>query len=329
MHGSTSFVLDADPQVLGSGAAVNITYSRNTDVLECKENSALVPLSSLRCTHALDSTTHMFLVTLGLSETTFVLKTPQDEDSLVNEAVLMSRLPEADFVLHPTHVVTDDVGLLRGVLNVYHPASSLCSMFDSLHPDATRPVLASAGGEASPVGPLVCEAHVGNGRWGCARLAAHADALLGGLQDRQRCALHCRLINYCPGGSTTIWAPPESGPVHWRPSAKGDVFALGLALWAIAGEVGSFEREKQDASLLLPWGPHTPLWFQDLVHDCLEHKPDRRPFAHEIYNVLTLHNDSQPESASAKNCGVGEICSARYRALPPGQRQSIPHRAFT
>lgn len=77
-----------------------------------------VPLSSLRCTHALDCTTNMFLVTLGLSETVLVLsKTPSERHSLV-EAELMSCLPEAEFVLRQTHVVTDDNGLFRGLLSL-------------------------------------------------------------------------------------------------------------------------------------------------------------------------------------------------------------------
>ncbi|KAJ7196124.1 kinase-like domain-containing protein [Mycena pura] len=39
--GENSFVLDADPQVFGSGAGVTLRYERNRDVLECAENTAL------------------------------------------------------------------------------------------------------------------------------------------------------------------------------------------------------------------------------------------------------------------------------------------------
>lgn len=41
ISGSTSFVVDADHEVFGSGAAITIFYERNTDVLECVENDAL------------------------------------------------------------------------------------------------------------------------------------------------------------------------------------------------------------------------------------------------------------------------------------------------
>src|ERR1700761_5187469 len=63
------------------------------------------------------------------------------------------------------------------------------------------------------------------------------------------------------------------------------------------GGGGIFEREKQDASLpgcscRAVRTCHAGSRISDLVHGCLEHKPNRRPLAHEIYNVLTLHNDS-------------------------------------
>ncbi|KAJ7162837.1 kinase-like domain-containing protein [Mycena filopes] len=353
MCGSTAFVLDADPRVVGSGAAVTIVYFRNADVPECAENSVLdgqqeglglgqalidlpqqglrtviefrtlpdgslhietvlgpfdphaqplvnplsfpsVPLSSLRCTHVLDSTTHMFLVTLGLSETVLVLKTPQDADSLV-EAEFMSCLPETDFVLRPTHVVEDDNGLFRGLLSVYHPASSLCSVLDSLHPDVARPVLVSAGVEATlPPQSVPWSVKLAWAKDVAAALAwLHTQTPFWGDLKTANIVLctdgHCRLIDYSPGGSTTVWAPPElefDSLQCSRSSAKGDVFAIGLVLWAIAEEVGSFEREQQDASPLLPWSPHTPHWFRALVRSCLEHEPDRRPSARAVHDAI-------------------------------------------
>ncbi|KAJ6622123.1 hypothetical protein B0H10DRAFT_932617 [Mycena sp. CBHHK59/15] len=42
-EGETGFVIDAEPQVFGTGAAVGIRYvrNRNADLLECAENIAL------------------------------------------------------------------------------------------------------------------------------------------------------------------------------------------------------------------------------------------------------------------------------------------------
>jgi hypothetical protein len=39
--GETSFLVDADPRIFGSGAAITISYERNTELLECVENVAL------------------------------------------------------------------------------------------------------------------------------------------------------------------------------------------------------------------------------------------------------------------------------------------------
>ncbi|KAJ7092845.1 hypothetical protein B0H15DRAFT_947667 [Mycena belliarum] len=215
-----------------------------------------VPLSSLRCTHALDCTTNMFLVTLGLSETVLVLsKTPSERHSLV-EAELMSCLPEAEFVLRQTH--------------------SLWSVFDSLHPGLTMPVLGSAGVEvALPLQSVPWSVKLAWAKDVAAAVAwLRAQTPFWGDLKTANIVLctdgHCRLIDYCPGGR--------------RPRHTRDVFALGLVLWAIAEEVGSFEREKQDASPLSPWSLHTPRWFQALVRSCFEIEPDRRPSARAVYD---------------------------------------------
>lgn len=39
--GDTCFVVDAEPEVVGSGASVEIRYWRNTDLAECAENTAV------------------------------------------------------------------------------------------------------------------------------------------------------------------------------------------------------------------------------------------------------------------------------------------------
>ncbi|KAK7029097.1 hypothetical protein R3P38DRAFT_911205 [Favolaschia claudopus] len=88
-----------------------------------------VPLSSLQRTHQLACTTHIFLVKISsgdLSNTVRVFKASCADSSLVAEVEFMSHLPHSDFVLRPTHIVTDEVGVFHGLLSDYHPASSLC-----------------------------------------------------------------------------------------------------------------------------------------------------------------------------------------------------------
>ncbi|KAJ7161722.1 kinase-like domain-containing protein [Mycena filopes] len=362
--GSTSFVVDADYQVFGSGAALTISYERNTDVPECAENAALdginmglssstvdlilsrvqtkpgyrthvefrtlpngsfhveafvgpfnpgaqvlpnpvsfpsVPLSSLRCTHQLASSTHIFLVKISsdvLSDEVRVFKTSRPESSLVEEVEFMSRLPDSDFVLRPTHIVTDDAGVFHGLLSNYHPASSLCRTMDSLHPEIDRPVLAPTGVDRSvrSLAATVTESVSWSVKltWAIDVAASvawlHAQAMVGVDLKTDNIVLctdgHCRLIDCSPEGETILWCPPEAQQPDWRGTEEGDVFALGLVLWAVAEEVGTFEREQDYTSPLLSWSQGIPPWFQRLASSCLERDPGRRPSVRCVYETL-------------------------------------------
>ncbi|KAK6974289.1 hypothetical protein R3P38DRAFT_2584374, partial [Favolaschia claudopus] len=104
---------------------------------------------------------------------------------------------------------------------------------------------------------------------------------------------HCRLIDYCPGGQSTKWAPPESvWGLDWAATATDDVFSLGLVLWSVALEVWDFERQQEDGCPLLRWNEHTPLWFQSLVSFCVQSGPANRPSARQVYNSLRREFDS-------------------------------------
>ncbi|KAJ7443243.1 kinase-like domain-containing protein [Mycena galericulata] len=361
--GSTFLVVDADHQVFGSGAALAISYDRNTDVLECAENDALdgsnmglsastvvlilsrvqtkpghmthvnfktlasgsvhveshlgpfnpdaqilpnpvsfpsVPLSSLRRTHQLACSIHIFLVKILSdvhSDEVRVFKSSHAGSNLVEEVEFMSHLPDSDFVLRPTHIVTDEAGAFHGLLSNYHPASSLCQTMDSLHPEIEWPVLAPSGVDRS-VRPLATITQ--SVPWSlklawATDVAAsvawlHTQVVFWGDLKTGNIVLctdgHCRLIDCCPGGNTMLWCPPEAQQLHWRGTPEGDVFALGLVLWAVAEEVGSFRREQPYTSPLLCWSQGTPPWFQSLAASCLEHDPARRPSVRFVYETL-------------------------------------------
>lgn len=227
----------------------------------------------------------------------------------------MSRLPDVDFLLRPTHIVTDEAGIFHGLLSNYHPASCLHRTMGSLHPDAEKLVLAPFGADRSVCAPTATTAD--SVAWSVKLAWAidvaasvawlHAQAVFWGDLKTENIVLctdgHCRLIDYCPGGWTILWCPPEAqrrdwsttsedwNPTaekqpDWTATAEGDVFALGLVLWAIAREVGTFEREKHYVSPLLCWSQGTPHWFQRLASSCLEHDPDRRPSVPTVYETL-------------------------------------------
>ncbi|KAK7065107.1 hypothetical protein R3P38DRAFT_3166123 [Favolaschia claudopus] len=66
-HGESSFVVDADPQIFGSGAAVTIRYDSNAAVAVCAENRALDGMRGLRY-DVIDSILSQVKIQPGLSD---------------------------------------------------------------------------------------------------------------------------------------------------------------------------------------------------------------------------------------------------------------------
>jgi serine/threonine protein kinase len=211
----------------------------------------------------------------------------------------MTRLPEveSDFLLRPTHTVLDEDGLFYGLLSDHHPASSLWVTMDKLHPDAERLVLPPSGVDQSSgslAGIPTSVTWPVKLAWATDVAAAvawlHAKAIFWGDLKTDNILLctdgHCRLIDYCPGGWTHQWCPPEAQRLDWEGTAEGDIFALGLVLWCVAVEVASFERGQGYVSPRLSWSEGIPNWFQSLVASCLEHEPGRRPSARRVYETL-------------------------------------------
>ncbi|KAJ7224694.1 kinase-like domain-containing protein [Mycena pura] len=335
--GETSFVINANPQVLGTGAAVVIRYERNV-LAECAENTALddcddnpldediidqilhrvqpnpglrtiikfqtLPdgsfdvenMSSLRATHRLRQAPHVLLVKPLSEPAVRVLKLCNGGSRVAEEIEFMSRLPEVDFLLRPTHLVLDEAGLCHGFLLDYHPASSLRITMDLLHPDAKPPVLPPSSVDQSscwlagiptsvpwPVKLVWATDIAAAVAWLHARAIVWADLKTDNIllcTDG-----HCRLIDYCPGGWTPPWTPPEAQSPGWEGTTAGDVFALGLVFWCVAVEVGGGKREQEYVSPLL-WTEGIPSWFQSLASSCIEHDPGRRPSAHRVYKQL-------------------------------------------
>ncbi|KAJ7036975.1 kinase-like domain-containing protein [Mycena alexandri] len=259
-----------------------------------------VQMSSLRASHRLRQAPHILLVKPLSDPAVRVLKLCNGGSRVAEEIEFMSRLPEVDFLLHPTHLVLDEAGLCHGFLLDYHPASSLRITMDLLHPDAKPPVLPPSGVDQSscwlagiptsipwPVKLAWATDIAAAVAWLHARAIVWADLKTDNIlfcTDG-----HCRLIDYCPGGWTPHWTPPEAQSPGWKGTTAGDVFALGLVLWCVAVEVGGGKREQEYVSPRLLWTEGIPSWFQSLASSCIEHEPDRRPSAHHIYAQLLYH----------------------------------------
>ncbi|KAJ7197379.1 kinase-like domain-containing protein [Mycena pura] len=351
----TFFVIDPDPEVFGTGAAVRISYLRNEDVPECAENTALdgegtaldpdtmdlilrrvqpkqgvqtsvdfktlhggslsvearvepfypdalllpnpvsaispVLLSSLRCTHKLRTATHVYLVKITsetVSDNVWVFKRITHGPTFVKELDFVTRLPDVDFLLRPTHLVLDEAGLAHGVLSDAHPASSLLLTMERLHP----PVFDGSGYLAGTTPSVSWPVKLG---WATDIAAAaawlHARPIVGWDLKTDNVIVckdgHCRVVDYCPGGYTLGWCAPEAVPPNWEATIEGDVFDLGLVLWCIAVEVPTVDTgEEASPPLPLEWSEGTPEWFRALVSACVEPDPARRPSARRVYESL-------------------------------------------
>lgn len=231
-----------------------------------------------------------------LSDDVRVLKLCSGGSRLLKEVEFMTRLPEVDFLLRPTHMVLDEAGLFHGLLSDYHPASSLWMTLDKLHSDAKRSVLPSSSVDQSSSFLTVKTSVTWPVKlaWATDIAAAvawlHAQAIFWGDLKTDNIVLctdgHCRLIDHCPGGWTEQWCPPEAQRLDWEGTAEGDIFALGLILWCVAMEVASIEREQEYVSPRLSWSEGVPNWFQSLVASCVEHEPGLRPSARHVYETL-------------------------------------------
>lgn len=100
----------------------------------------------------------------------------------------------------------------------------------------------------------------------------------------------------CPVG----WEPPEisrkidsNQRISMYIGVKSDIFQLGMTLWAIAVEEDEPERHQRP----LGFGPasQVPEWYQRLVFDCLQEKPQRRPSAKELLKHFPV-NEDQPNT---------------------------------
>ncbi|KAJ7057836.1 kinase-like domain-containing protein [Mycena amicta] len=303
--GYVDFVVGQTPHGVGTGAGISIFYHPNEEISDCAENTALLtnePFAQellqriadrvnpptghlfqglfrtlpngdfelMNCTiELLDSTqlgtnvsfpvvslgdlvrTHkgplayrnyVQLVTLGESEH-YVLKTTRHRPELLDATEFMASLPECDLVLRPTHAVHDENGYFRGILVPYQPASSIDNIAGALAWLHTHAV------------------------WGDLKLNNIVLCRDG----------HCRLIDYHRTEAfTSAYRCPEN-----ETSAEGDVYSLGIVLWAIASVTPSIAPP-------FTFAPEAavPEWFSTLVDSCLVKNPALRPTASKIYETL-------------------------------------------
>ncbi|KAJ7050460.1 kinase-like domain-containing protein [Mycena amicta] len=203
------------------------------------------------------------LVTLDESEY-YVLKTTRHRPELLEAAEFMASLPECDLVLRPTHAVHDENGYFRGILVPYQPASSIN---DVLSQQLKAPLLWD-------LRLCWCTEIAGALAW------LHTHAVWGDLKLNNIVLCrdgHCRLIDYHRTEAfTSAYRCPEN-----ETSAEGDVYSLGIVLWAIASVTPSIAPPftfAPEASI--------PEWFSTLVDRCLVKNPALRPTASEVYDTL-------------------------------------------
>ncbi|KAJ7712269.1 kinase-like domain-containing protein [Mycena metata] len=268
------------------------------EVLSAPFPLPVVALSSLRATHRFENYPHIFVVNTITPEHTGISVFKAFADAIavnvtVRDVEFMSRLPVVDFLLRPTHVVLDGGAHFRGFLMPYHPASSISQ---SLSSNSGLVLQRGSNENGSPVNVAASIDWSVKLAWvtdiGASVAWLHTQAVFWGDLKTENIVLchdgHCRLIDYVPGGMTVLWCAPEmerSAPLQ-QPTAEGDVFALGLVLWAVIMEVGTFQRQVDYVSPGLVWNSEIPPWFQRLSISCLEHTPALRPSARCVYDAL-------------------------------------------
>ncbi|KAJ7173756.1 kinase-like domain-containing protein [Mycena filopes] len=263
----------------------------------------LMALSSLQPTHRLRTQFAIHIVKTSSDPADIaVLKQLRDQLDRTEEIQFISRLPDVDFLLRPTHLVVDNEHRIRGLLFPHNPASSLDLTIQRFHPNAAplnlSPYAATAShGPSLPSTPISISWSVklswlidvaASATWLHAQSIFWNDLKTGNIvvcRDG-----HCRLIDYAPGGYTVEWSAPETATNPYRASAAKDVFALGLVMWVVAVEIAWFEREVEYVRPFLVWNEEVPGWFRNIVMSCLDEQPTRRPSARDVYEALIQYS---------------------------------------
>lgn len=211
---------------------------------------------------------------------------------IYQEFSFMVSLPTSPYLIRPTAAVIDAFGF-RGFLLPYHPAGSLNIVFSDHmnvvlngrdHPErSSTEVLRFPHATISwtlkelwalDIVKALHWLHEQDVWWGDLRLENIILCLDG-------C---CRFIDYHPSGCCNNSAPPEFFISH-QITGPQDIFSLGLVLWCVAHEIGSFTRNPEEAPALI-WAPGTPLWYQEIVELCVREDPAERPDVNTVYNIF-------------------------------------------
>ncbi|KIK71706.1 hypothetical protein GYMLUDRAFT_235998 [Collybiopsis luxurians FD-317 M1] len=247
-----------------------------------------------------DSTLHVFKAGYRLYQSS----------TFASALIFMAGMGESPFRIRPSAMVLDDEKFLRGYLLPYHPASSLRDVFKDRHSEIVTL-------SHSPIPRLtdnVCQPISWTLRmiWAFDLVSAlaflHQQGIYWGDLKNDNVVLcrdgHCRFIDYFPDGYTPSWCPPEMKQIA-EPDAiiedplqaivqsrtpQRDIFSLGLVLWAIAEEVGDFERVPEYNVPISTWTLRAavPQWYRDLVSTCLIERPSGRPTALDVYESLAF-----------------------------------------
>lgn len=254
-----------------------------------------VEIGSLRCEYTLtvgggqinlvaikgESGIHVFKRSLG--------KYGALPEDIYKEFLFLVNLPPCPHLLQPTAAVVDESGF-RGFLLPHQPAGSLNIVFS----DNVGVVL--DGAESHTMDSM--EIRAGklswlfkvNLAWDIVQglSALHAQAIFWGDLTLINIVLchdgYCRFIDYYPSRCCITSAPPEfsTGPF----TGPQDIFSLGLVLWCVAHEVGSFTRMQYETPVL-HWAQSIPLWYKEIVLKCVQYQPEGRPTAMEVYDIFT------------------------------------------
>lgn len=244
--------------------------------------------------------------------------------TILNELEELCRLSSSSVTLQPSHIVIDDsddrVCRFRGFLQPFFRAGSLIDVIATVYglPGSTRPppLLWRTSKMSGATSTAVRISWRVKRQW-CLEIITTLFEL-----HKQQAYIGCltpgnfilgtdgklKLINVSPATALSLpygapeelamknAADPREKPNHNTKvllTPECDIFSLGLIFWVLVEELVGFDRRKISDIPVLSWSERdgsAPLWFRNLVENCVHRDPCQRPTTRYILAIIHMHS---------------------------------------
>lgn len=133
---------------------------------------------------------------------------------------------------------------------------------------------------------------------------------------------------------TLVWMAPELMSPNGQTSKASDIYSFAIVLWELATRATPWSSARGNSTLVMVWVMQgqrevipndTPQPIQELITQCWEAEPDKRPSAAQAVEALLKHQSFFNSSSSTKNPNLNLASQPSYRGNLDSQTSSGPN----